>query len=282
VSTLERTSIPSVATKEAGNGSVVALDASYAVEVVLVGTAAILFHRWDDASVERKSKAAKGSQAKKSDDVESYVYRTIDGEIGIPSKNFKACLREAGRSLPDPRSPRKSARDLVQSAIQIEGVQLAGLPVVFPIPAPGWVQRIATPHWPADLAAHMSPPGVTNQCVAGALATWALMHPADPRWNHPAPLFGNAIDLFGVARAEGFQLDSHPTPGAMVVYGSAYGVFGHIATVRAVQGDRYEVVEQNFLGFNPQLEPHWATFDLRSVAWPDPAVMGFVVAPGVG
>jgi surface antigen len=128
----------------------------------------------------------------------------------------------------------------------------------------------------------MNPPGVTNQCVAGALATWAMMHPADPRWNHPPALFGNAIDLVGVARAEGFQLDNHPTPGAMVVFGSAYGVFGHIATVRAVQGDRYEVVEQNFLDFNPQLEPHWATFDLRSVAWPDSAVVGFVVAPPVG
>lgn len=120
MSTLERTSIPSVAAKTNGNGSVVALDASYAVEVVLVGTAPILFHRWDDASVERKSRAAKGSQAKKSDDVETYVYRTSDGEIGIPGKNFKACLREAGRSLPDPRSPRKSARDLVQSTVQIE------------------------------------------------------------------------------------------------------------------------------------------------------------------
>ncbi|TMC04483.1 MAG: CHAP domain-containing protein [Chloroflexi bacterium] len=157
-------------------------------------------------------------------------------------------------------------------------VQLAGLPVVFPILAPGWVRRIATPRWPADLAAHMSPSGVTHQCVAGALATWALMHPADPRWDHPPPLFGNAIDLFGVARAEGFQLDSHPTPGAMVVYGRAYGVFGHIGTVRAVQGNRYEVVEQNFLEFDPQLEPHWATFDLRSVAWPDPAVVTAVMA----
>jgi len=62
----------------------------------------------------------------------------------------------------------------------------------------------------------------------------------------------------------------------------AAAVFGHIATVRAVQGDRYEVVEQNFLDFDPALERHWATFDLRSVAWPDPAVVRFVVAPGVG
>jgi surface antigen len=68
--------------------------------------------------------------------------------------------------------------------------------------------------------------------------------------------------------------------GAMVVYGSSYGMFGHIATVRAVQADRYEVVEQNFLDFSPTIEPHWATFDLRSVAWPDPAVVGFVVGAG--
>jgi surface antigen len=105
------------------------------------------------------------------------------------------------------------------------------------------------------------------------------MHSGDPRWDHPGPLFGNAIDLFGVAAARGFQVSSQPVPGAMVVYGSAYGVFGHIGTVRAVQGDRYEVIEQNFLDFNPNLEGHWQTFDLRSVAWPDPTVLGFIVAP---
>ena len=56
----------------------------------------------------------------------------------------------------------------------------------------------------------------------------------------PAAALRDAIDLAGVASSEGFQVDNHPTPGATVVYGSAYGVFGHIATVRAVQGDRYE------------------------------------------
>jgi hypothetical protein len=47
----------------------------------------------------------------------------------------------------------------------------------------------------------------------------------------------------------------------------------------AVEPGRYEVIEQNFLEFNPNLEGHWATFDLRAVAWPDAAVVGFVVAP---
>ncbi len=47
----------------------------------------------------------------------------------------------------------------------------------------------------------------------------------------------------------------------------------------AVEPGRYEVIEQNFLDFNPSLEPHWQTFDVRSIAWPDAAVVGFVVAP---
>ena len=97
----------------------------------------------------------------------------------------------------------------------------------------------------------MSPSGVTNQCVAGALATWALMHTGDPRWNHPPPLFGNAIDIFGVAQAHGFQVSGQPAPGEMVVYGSSYGVFGHIGSVVAVEPGRYEVIEQNFMDFNP-------------------------------
>jgi surface antigen len=142
----------------------------------------------------------------------------------------------------------------------------SNLPVALPIPAPGWVQRIATPAWPSDLAAHMSPSAVTNQRVAGAFATWALMHVGDPRWDHPPPLFGNAIDLFGVARAQGFQVSRQPMVGSMVVYCSAYGHFGHFATVVAVEPGRCEVVEQNFLDFNPNLESHWGTFDLRTVS----------------
>jgi hypothetical protein len=203
----------------------------------------------------------------------SYLHRLETGAAGGVPHDLRGALAVYGGSL--------AYADQVLS-LATPPAQVAGLPVAFPIPAPGWVQRIAVPQWPSDLAAHMSPSGVTNQCVAGALATWAMMHPADPRWNHPPPLFGNAIDLFGVARAEGFQLDNHPTPGAMVVYGGAYGVFGHIGTVRAVQGDRYEVVEQNFLDFNPNLESHWQTFDLRSIAWPDPAVVGFIDAPALG
>lgn len=84
----------------------------------------------------------------------------------------------------------------------------------------------------------------------------------------------NAIDLFGIARTQGFQVSGQPASGEMVVCGGSFGVFRHIATVVAVGPGRYEVIEQNFRDFNPNLEPQWETFDLRSVAWPD---AGFVV-----
>jgi hypothetical protein len=186
---------------------------------------------------------------------------------------FQACMD--GSQSPD------YADAVMAWAVRYRGPSIGGgsLPAVLPIPSPGWVQAVATPHWPSDLGAHMSPSGVSNQCVAGALATWALMHPGDPRWSRPRPLTGNAIDIYGSALALGFQVSNRPVAGAMVVYGGSYGLFGHIATVRAVQADRYEVIEQNFLDFSPNLEPHWQTFDLRSIAWPDPSVTGFVVAP---
>jgi len=125
----------------------------------------------------------------------------------------------------------------------------------------------------------MSPSGITNQCVAGALATWALMHPGDPRWNRPrAPVRQRHRPVRGGGR--------RGLPGQRAAHAGRDGrvrrLVRHLRPHRhgpAVQGDRYEVIEQNFLDFSPALEPHWQTFDLRSIAWPDPAVLGFVVAP---
>jgi hypothetical protein len=204
----------------------------------------------------------------------SYLHRLETGAAGGQRRDLRGALAVYGGSL--------AYADQVLALAQSPQPGASSLPVVLPIPAPGWVQRIATPAWPPDLAAHMNPSVVTNQCVAGALAIWALMHVGDPRWNHLPPLMGNAIDLHGVAAAEGFQVSRQPVVGAMVVYGSSYGMFGHIATVRAVESDRYEVVEHNFLDFSPTIEPHWATFDLRSVAWPDPGAVGFVAGPPTG
>ena len=89
----------------------------YVVQVSVEGTAAFLFHRWSVDGVEAKSKAAKGSKAKKEDDLESYVYRTPNGNLAIPSEYFRMSIINAAKYKQDPRSPRKSAMDLFKAGI---------------------------------------------------------------------------------------------------------------------------------------------------------------------
>jgi len=89
----------------------------YAVEVTIRGEADLLFHRWNCEAVEAKAKAAKGSAAKKADDLESYVYRNDAGELCIPGEYLRQAIIAAAKYRQDPRSPRKSAMDLVKAAI---------------------------------------------------------------------------------------------------------------------------------------------------------------------
>lgn len=89
----------------------------YVVAVQVVGVADFLFHRWNCEAVEAKGKAAKGSKAKKSDDLESYVYRTDEGELAIPGEYFRQALIHAAKFRQDPRSPRKSAMDLYKAGV---------------------------------------------------------------------------------------------------------------------------------------------------------------------
>lgn len=67
--------------------------------------------------MEAKSKAAKGSKAKKEDDLESYVYRNTVGDLCIPSEYFRMSVINAAKFKQDPRSPRKSAMDLFKAGI---------------------------------------------------------------------------------------------------------------------------------------------------------------------
>ena len=89
----------------------------YRVEVVIEGAAPILFHRWSVEGVEEKSKAAKGSKAKKTDDWESYLYRDNQSNICVPGEYFRQACIEAAKYRQDPRSPRKSAKDLYKAAL---------------------------------------------------------------------------------------------------------------------------------------------------------------------
>lgn len=100
----------------------------YMVHVAIEGVADFLFHRWNPESVDEKAKAAKGSKAKKTDDIESYVYRNDDGELCIPGEYLRQSIIMAAKFRQDPRSPRKSAMDLFKAGV-ISLTKLASLGV---------------------------------------------------------------------------------------------------------------------------------------------------------
>jgi hypothetical protein len=87
------------------------------VTFTIRGNAALLFHRWSTEAVEAKANAAKNSAAKKTDNIESYVYRNDDGEICLPGEYVRMAIVQAARYRQDPRSPRKSAMDLYKAGL---------------------------------------------------------------------------------------------------------------------------------------------------------------------
>lgn len=102
-------------TNGAQNG--VEMQLPYRAEVTIQGVAPILFHAWNVESVESKGNAKKGSKEKKTDDVESYIYRNEKREICIPGEYLRGAIIGAAKFQQDPRSPRKSAADLFKAAV---------------------------------------------------------------------------------------------------------------------------------------------------------------------
>lgn len=100
-----------------GGNEIIAFSEPFTVEVTIEGSADILFHRWNPEAVDEKSAAAKGSKAKKTDNIESYVYRDDAGFICIPGEYLRGAIVGAAKFRQDPRSPRKSAMDLFKAAV---------------------------------------------------------------------------------------------------------------------------------------------------------------------
>lgn len=94
----------------------------FTAKVRLQGVQDLLFHRWNSEDVQAKAEAKKGSEEKKRDNPEAYIYRDDDGFICMPGRYIVRSIVEAGRSFPDPRSPRKSAKDLLQAAIMADEI----------------------------------------------------------------------------------------------------------------------------------------------------------------
>lgn len=89
----------------------------YTAHVRIKGVADLLFHRWNAEAVDEKAKAAKNSAAKKTDNVESYVYRNEKNELCVPGEYVRGALILAAKFKQDPRSPRKSAMDLFKAGV---------------------------------------------------------------------------------------------------------------------------------------------------------------------
>jgi len=105
--------------------SLVQMDEPYNVIVTIEGTSKMLFHAWSCDAIEEQSKAKKGSVQKKTDNLESYVYRVNpedhSSEIGIPGQYLLAaiCNKQTGAAkyLRDPRSSRASAISLYRAGV---------------------------------------------------------------------------------------------------------------------------------------------------------------------
>ncbi len=104
--------------KSEADDTALSFDQPYSADVSVVGVAPIIFHRYDCELVEKVGKSAKGASERKTDNVESYVYR-VPGkdEIGVTAKVIKSSIVHAGKSLQDPRSKRKSMADLIKASI---------------------------------------------------------------------------------------------------------------------------------------------------------------------
>lgn len=89
----------------------------YTVSVTMKGSSDILFHRWNCEAVAEKASASKGSKAKKTDNIESYIYRDDDNVVCLPGDYLRGAIIGAAKFRQDPRSPRKSAMDMFKAAV---------------------------------------------------------------------------------------------------------------------------------------------------------------------
>lgn len=108
-----------MAISEPSNGAAAVFSASipYLVFVTIRGTADLLLHAWNVEAVEAKGKSKKGSETKKTDNLESYVRRADSGNICLPGEYLRGAIINAAKYRQDPRSPRKSAMDLYKAGI---------------------------------------------------------------------------------------------------------------------------------------------------------------------
>lgn len=93
------------------------MEIPFTVEVSLKGTTPFLFHRWSNEAVAAQQAAKKNSIVKKSDNVESYVFRNDKKELCIPAEYVRMSIINSGKYDAHPQKPRASAFDLFKAGI---------------------------------------------------------------------------------------------------------------------------------------------------------------------
>jgi len=99
------TKAKAAAISEPTNGGKEAIETGlpYTAHITIVGSADLLLHAWNVEAVDEKAKAKKGSDAKKTDNVESYVRRNEDGIICLPAEYLRMSVVNAAKFRQDPR-----------------------------------------------------------------------------------------------------------------------------------------------------------------------------------
>lgn len=100
-----------------GEEAFIELQKPYRVQIELEGVCPMLFHRWNNESVAAKARAKKGSQEKKTDDVQSFMWKDEKGFLCLPGEYVRQSVIHASKYEQDPRSPRKSLMDLMKAAL---------------------------------------------------------------------------------------------------------------------------------------------------------------------
>lgn len=106
-------------TPPAGNdgADLIRMNHPYMVTVSIQGTASLLFHRWPTEGVAVKAAADKGGAQKKLDNLDAYVYRTPDGQIGLPGEYLRQAVIGAARFRRPLRFPHQSTQELYKTGV---------------------------------------------------------------------------------------------------------------------------------------------------------------------
>lgn len=97
--------------------STIGMETPFTVEVQIKGTTPFLFHRWSNEDVLEKSLAKKNSKMKKTDNVESYVFRNENRALCVPSEYVRMALINSAKYDQHPQKPRASAFELFKAGI---------------------------------------------------------------------------------------------------------------------------------------------------------------------